>query len=71
MADMSLRSRRGPNRTGFRTERRMVALRFTPPVGVRTAARPSCNWPAPRSAGVLSRYRILRLTCLAPKPAID
>lgn len=63
MADVSSRPRRSPNRTGVRTERRIVALRFTRRWGShRIAAR--LHLARSTVGKVLALYWLPRLACL-------
>lgn len=63
MADVSSRPRRSPNRTGVRSERRIVALRFTRRWGPHRIAA-HLHLARPTVGKVLDRYRIPRLACL-------
>lgn len=63
MADLSSRPRRSPNRTGRRTERRIVALRFTRRWGPHRIAA-HLHLARSTVGKVLTRYRMPRLACL-------
>ena len=63
MADVSSRPRRSPNRTGVRTERRIVALRFTRRWGPHRIAA-HLHLARSTVGKVLARYRMPRLACL-------
>ena len=63
MADVSSRPRRSPNRTCVRTERRIVALRFTRRWGPHRIAA-HLHLARSTVGKVLARYRMPRLACL-------
>ncbi|BCW70726.1 IS481 family transposase [Arthrobacter sp. NicSoilB8] len=63
MADVSSRPRRSPNRTRVRTERRIVALRFTRRWGPHRIAA-HLHLTRSTVGKVLGRYRMPRLVCL-------
>ena len=63
MADMSSRPRRSPNRTNVRTERRILALRFTRRWGPHRIAA-HLHLARSTVGKVLSRHRMPRLACL-------
>lgn len=63
MTDASSRPRRSPNRTGVRTERRIVALRFTRRWGPHRIAA-HLHLAHSTVGKVLARYRMPRLACL-------
>ena len=63
MADASSRPRRSPNRTPVRTERRIVALRFTRRWGPHRIAA-HLHLARSTVGKVLARYRMPRLACL-------
>jgi len=63
MADMSSRPRRSPNRTDVRTERRIVALRFTRRWGPHRIAA-HLHLARSTVGKVLTRYRMPPLACL-------
>jgi len=63
MEDMSSRPRRSPNRTNVRTERRILALRFTRRWGPHRIAA-HLHLARSTVGKVLARYRMPRLACL-------
>lgn len=63
MADASSRPRRSPNRTDVRTERRILALRFTRRWGPHRIAA-HLHLARSTVGKVLTRYRMPRLACL-------
>jgi transposase InsO family protein len=63
MADMPSRPRRSPNRTPLRTERRIVALRFSRRWGPHRIAA-HLHLARSTVGKVLTRYRMPRLACL-------